>query len=101
MAPVVFSKTSFPPCVKEDQDCFIEEPFDLPLFKTNFLEITIIHKLTLSFVLFYLCDLLLISGRCVFVPTHLGGGRRRRYYILKRVFLFSQFWPIDIFIIES
>ena len=34
----------------------------------------------------------------IFVPTPLEGGRN---YILKWVFLFSQFWPIDIIIAES
>ena len=35
------------------------------------------------------------------VPTPLEGGGGGRNYKLKWVFLFSQFWPIDIFIVES
>ena len=37
---------------------------------------------------------------CLFVPTPLEGGGEELYTQLG-FFLFNQFWPIDIFIVES
>ena len=37
----------------------------------------------------------------LFRPTLVGGGGGEQLYTQRRFFVFSQFWPIDIFIVEK